>query len=101
MRKPVVWVSGQVRSKRGCTATKDGYRLAILDLKSRGIVESLYYLFCKNKSADHPGSIVAQQLISAFVFAYAKTGFLMTRPKTSRFLFIMILSLIVGMVQAH
>ena len=76
MRKPVVWVSGQVRRKRGCT---------ILDLKSRGIVESWHYLFCKNKSADHLNSIVAHQLISAFVFAYAKTGFLMTWLKSHGF----------------
>ena len=38
VRKPVFGVSGQVRHKQSYTATKDGYRLEISDLESRGIV---------------------------------------------------------------
>ena len=38
VRKPVFGVSDQVRHKPGCTATKDGMRLEISDLGSRGIV---------------------------------------------------------------
>ena len=40
-RKPVFWVSDQVRLKLCCTATKDGLRLEISDLGSRGIVLSM------------------------------------------------------------
>ena len=34
--------SDQARHKPGCTVTKDGYRLEILDFESREIVLSLY-----------------------------------------------------------
>ena len=37
-RKICLRVSDQVRHKPGCTTAKDGYRLEILDLGSRGIV---------------------------------------------------------------
>ena len=56
MRKPVFGVSDQVPHKLGCTATKDGKRLEISDLGSRGIVLSV-------------------KLICVFVFAYAKSRF--------------------------
>ena len=51
MRKPVFWVSDQIRHKPGCTATEDGLRFEILDLESThtGIV---YYLCSENKGAD-------------------------------------------------
>ena len=46
--KPVLRVSDQVQYKLGCTATKDGYKLEILDLiGSRGISCS------ENKGVDH------------------------------------------------
>ena len=41
MRKTVFGVSDQVPHKPGCTATEDGLRLEISDLKSRGIVLSV------------------------------------------------------------
>ena len=41
LRKPVFRVSNQVRHKRGSAVTKDGYRLEISDLESRGIVPSM------------------------------------------------------------
>ena len=44
VRKPVFGVSDQVPHKPGCTATKDGQRLEILDLGSRGIVTIVLYL---------------------------------------------------------
>ena len=37
MRKPVFWVSDQIRRKLGCTTTEDGQRLEILDLRRREI----------------------------------------------------------------
>ena len=46
--KTNVLVSDLVRHKPGCTATKDGQRLEISDLESRG----LYYLCSENKGAD-------------------------------------------------
>ena len=49
MRKPVFEVSGQVRHKPGCAVTKDGSRLEIPDLGSRGIVLAIC---SKNKGAD-------------------------------------------------
>ena len=39
--KPVSGVSDQVRHKPGCTATEDGLRLEISDLKNRGIALSM------------------------------------------------------------
>ena len=47
MRKPVFWVSDQVRHKPGCTTTEDGKRLVILDLGRRGIA-----LFMQRKQRD-------------------------------------------------
>ena len=44
-------VSEQVQHKMNCTSTKDGYRLEISDLKSRGIVLSVYSC-SENKGAD-------------------------------------------------
>ena len=38
VRKPVFGISDQVRHKPGYTATEYGWRLEILDLKSRRIV---------------------------------------------------------------
>ena len=38
VRKPVFWVSDQVRHKPGCTTTEDSKRLEISDLDRRGIV---------------------------------------------------------------
>ena len=58
VRKPVFDVSEQARQKLGCIATKDDYKLEILDMA------------------------VYAQLICGFVLAYAKkTGFLMTQLK--------------------
>ena len=39
VRKPVFGVSNQGRHKLGCTTTEDGWRIEILDLGSRGIVQ--------------------------------------------------------------
>ena len=41
VRKPVFGVSDLVRHKLGCAVTKDGKRLEISDLGSRGIVLSV------------------------------------------------------------
>ena len=41
MRKPVFGVSDQVRHKPDCIASEDGWRLEILDLRSRRIVLSM------------------------------------------------------------
>ena len=41
VRKPIFGVSDQVRHKPGCTAIKDGQRLEISDLGSRGIALSI------------------------------------------------------------
>ena len=40
-RKPIIWVPDKVRHKLSCTATEDGYRVAISDEGSRGIVFSM------------------------------------------------------------
>ena len=73
--KPVFGVSDQVRHKSGCAATKDGLqRSEVSSLDSRGNV-----LFSENKGAD-----VTAKLTGVFVFASAKSGFLMTRLKHFR-----------------
>ena len=41
VRKPVFGVSDQFRHKPGCTTIDDGLRLAILDLGSKAIVQSM------------------------------------------------------------
>ena len=41
LRKPVFWVSDQVRHKPGCTTTECGKMLEIPDLEIRGIVVSM------------------------------------------------------------
>ena len=65
VRKPVLGVSEQVRNKRGCTATVDGWRLEILDLDRRGIALSM----SQNKALI--SFAVTPKLICVFVFAYA------------------------------
>ena len=71
MRKLVFGVSNQVRHKPGCTATKDGQRLEISDLESRGIVLSVQ----KTKALISLAVAVTSKLICIFVFAYAKSWF--------------------------
>ena len=39
MRKPVFWLSDQVRQKPGCTITEDGQMLESLDLRSTHVDE--------------------------------------------------------------
>ena len=50
MRKPVFRVSDQVQHKPGCTATKDGLKLEILDIDSTvqyfEDIKLLYDVFC-------------------------------------------------------
>ena len=63
MRKPVFWVSDQVRHKPGREVTEDAKRLKISDLGRRAIDSTL----CEAKT---------KALISCvFVFAYAKSWF--------------------------
>ena len=57
MRKPVFGVLDQVRHKPVCAVKEDSWKLEILDLSRRGIVE------------------VTAKLISAFVSASAKSRF--------------------------
>ena len=66
-RKPVIGVCHKVSHKSVCTATKDGQRLEISDLESRG----LYYLCRKIKDPDQLRSCCAAESASLF-FAYAK-----------------------------
>ena len=60
MKNPVFEISDQIRHKPCCTATDDGKRLEISELKKKRD--------CKNKGADQLGS-------GSFVFAYAKSRF--------------------------
>ena len=71
VRKPVFRVSDLVRHKPGCAVTEDGQRLEILYLGSRGIVLASYVV----KTKALISFAVTAQLISAFVFAYAKSRF--------------------------
>ena len=41
MRKPIIWVSDQVRHKQACTVPEDYLSLEILNLRRRGIELSL------------------------------------------------------------
>ena len=62
MRKPVFRVFDQARHKTSCTAKEDGLRLEFGVVGNRGI----YYLCSENKN---------NYLRTAFVFAFAKSGF--------------------------
>ena len=66
-RKPVFRVSDQARHKPSCTAKEDGLRLEFGVVGNRGI----YYLCSENKN----NYLRTAQLIYAFVFAFAKSGF--------------------------
>ena len=72
MRKPVLGVADQVRHKPGCTATKDGQRLEILDLGS-GVIDIL------GKTKALISCTVTPLLICASSHNMQKPGFLMTR----------------------
>ena len=75
VRKRVFGVSDQVRHKRGCTATKDDYRLEISDPERRGI-----FTIRVAKTKALISFAATTKLICVFVFAYMqKADFLMTR----------------------
>ena len=80
MRNPVFRVSDQVRHKSGCTAAEDCYWLEILDL-GRGTI-----YVAKTKALI--SCTVTAQLICAFVFTYAKIGFLMAQLISKRLFFV-------------
>ena len=67
--KTCLRASDQICHKPSCTASKDGFRLEILDLGSREIVLSQKQRCCQISCA------VTTQLICAFVFTYAKRRF--------------------------
>ena len=68
-RKPVFGIFDQVRHKPCCTIIEDDKRLVISDLGSRGILHPC----SENKGADQLRGYCV------FVFACAKSGFLITR----------------------
>ena len=74
VRKSFFGVSDQVRHKPACTATEDGYGLEVLDSGRKRNARSIYGA----KTRALISCAVIAQLICAFVFAYAKSRFLMT-----------------------
>ena len=68
-RKPVFWISDQVRHKPGCTTTEDGLRLEISDLGRRDCT----IIVAKTEALI--SFAVTAKLICVFVFAYAKSWF--------------------------
>ena len=67
MRKPVFGSSDLVRHKLACTVPDEDYKLESLDVSRGEIVLSVFAITAK--------------LICVFVFALAKSGFLMARLK--------------------
>ena len=73
IRKQTIWLSDKVWHKSACTVTKDGYKLAILDISRRDQKRNCTIRLVKIKALI--SCAVTAQLICVFVFAYADCWF--------------------------